>query len=79
MKTPRLTDFDPNAKAPSLKSSLENMPAIQKPHISNEEAESPTPPLHNRHEEEAHKPTLEESVRPYGSTTVRPRPRIGAS
>jgi hypothetical protein len=71
MKTPRLTDFDPNAKAPSLKSSLENMPAIQKPHSSNEEVESPTPPLHNRQEETAHKPTLEESVRPYGSTPVR--------
>jgi hypothetical protein len=71
MKTPRLTDFDPNAKAPSLKSSLENMPAIQKPHTSQEEVESHTPPLRNRHEEEAHKPTLEETVRPYGSTPVR--------
>jgi len=70
MKTPRLTDFDPNAKAPSLKSSLENMPAIQKPRPTGE-VKSPTPPLHNRHEETAHKPTFEESVRPYGSTPVR--------
>jgi len=70
MKTPRLTDFDPNAKVPSLKSSLENMPAIQKPQYTIE-VNSPTPPLHNRHEETAHKPTLEESVRPYGSTPVR--------
>jgi len=31
MRTPRVTDFDPNAKAPQLKSSLENMPAIGKP------------------------------------------------
>src|SRR5215218_5025474 len=31
MKTPRLTDFDPNAKVPELKSSLEAMPTIQKP------------------------------------------------
>jgi len=31
MKTPRLTDFDPNAKAPTLKSSLDNMPVIEKP------------------------------------------------
>jgi hypothetical protein len=31
MKTPRLTDFDPDAKAPTLKSSLEKMPAIEKP------------------------------------------------
>src|SRR5690349_291867 len=31
MKTPRVTDFDPNAKnKPSLKSSLDNMPAIVK-------------------------------------------------
>jgi hypothetical protein len=31
MKTPRLTDFDPDAKVPALKSSLEDMPVIQKP------------------------------------------------
>ena len=31
MKTPRLTDFDPDAKAPTLKSSLERMPTIEKP------------------------------------------------
>lgn len=31
MKTPRLTDFDPDAIAPTLKSSLENMPVIEKP------------------------------------------------
>ena len=32
MKTPRVTDFDPNAKEePTLKSSLDNMPVIEKP------------------------------------------------
>jgi hypothetical protein len=32
MKTPRVTDFDPNAKEePALKSSLDNMPVIEKP------------------------------------------------
>ena len=31
MKTPRVTDFDPDAKAPSLKSPLEGMPTIDKP------------------------------------------------
>ena len=31
MKKPRITDFDPDAKIPTLKSSLDNMPAIQKP------------------------------------------------
>jgi len=31
MKTPRVKDFDPDAKVPSLKSSLDSMPTIQKP------------------------------------------------
>ena len=31
MKTPRINDFDPNAKEPTLNSPLENMPSIQKP------------------------------------------------
>jgi hypothetical protein len=31
MKTPRITDFDPDAKVPALKSPLEGMPAIVKP------------------------------------------------
>jgi len=31
MKTPRLTDFDPDAKTPALKSPMDGMPAIQKP------------------------------------------------
>ena len=48
MKTPRITDFDPNAKAHTLKSSLDNMPMIQKPHPANG---FQTPPLHSeRHE-----------------------------
>ncbi len=31
MKTPRIADFDPNAKVPELRSPLEGMPSIQKP------------------------------------------------
>jgi hypothetical protein len=31
MKTPRVTDFDPDAKVPTLKSPLEGMPVIGKP------------------------------------------------
>jgi hypothetical protein len=31
MKTPRVKDFDPDAKVPVLKSSLDNMPSIVKP------------------------------------------------
>ncbi len=34
MKTPRINDFDPNAKEPTLNSPLENMPSIQKPEIN---------------------------------------------
>ncbi len=30
MKTPRIDDFDPNIKTPKLKSSLADMPAIEK-------------------------------------------------
>jgi hypothetical protein len=30
MKTPRIADFDPDAKVPRLKSSLDNMPVIEK-------------------------------------------------
>ena len=32
MKTPRVQDFDPNAKVPELGSPMDNLPAIQKPH-----------------------------------------------
>ena len=35
MKTPRVTDFDPDAKAPTLKSSLDNMPSIVRPKAIN--------------------------------------------
>jgi hypothetical protein len=31
MKTPRVNDFDPDAKVPTLKSALDNMPAIERP------------------------------------------------
>ena len=31
MKTPRVSDFYPDAKVPELKSSLDKMPTIQKP------------------------------------------------
>jgi hypothetical protein len=34
MKTPRVTDFDPDAKVPTLKSPLEGMPTIGKPQKS---------------------------------------------
>jgi len=31
MKTPRIDDFDPNAKERKLNSSMDNFPAIEKP------------------------------------------------
>jgi hypothetical protein len=47
MKTPRIDDFDPNAKpAPTLKSPLAHMPAIQKPSSGNmQTAADPVPPV----------------------------------
>jgi hypothetical protein len=47
MKTPRVKDFDPNSKeVPVLKSSLDNMPVIQKPKPSVAEAKNkPVPPV----------------------------------
>lgn len=47
MKTPRIDDFDPNPpKAPPLKSTLDHMPAIQKPNVSASVATpTPVPPV----------------------------------
>jgi len=45
MKTPRVSDFDPNATAQKLKSSMEDFPVIEKPHRMNNKAETiPVPP-----------------------------------
>jgi hypothetical protein len=44
MKTPRVTDFDPDAKAPSLKSSLDKMPVIEKPSVNRGPTPSPATP-----------------------------------
>jgi hypothetical protein len=63
MKTPRLTDFDPNAKAPALKSSLENMPAIQKPQPTHE-VKSPASLLKTGHEKAPQNTALEYPVPP---------------
>ncbi len=39
MKTPRIDDFDPHVKELTLKSSLEGMPAIEKPNERKEKTE----------------------------------------
>ena len=41
MKTPRVHDFDPNAKVPELTSPLDGMPTIEKP-----QAPHTSPPVH---------------------------------
>lgn len=45
MKTPRVTDFDPDAKVPTLKSSMDNMPSIEKRKLVNEKVNQPHPPV----------------------------------
>lgn len=46
MKIPRIKDFDPNAKEePALKSPLDNMPVIQKPKLTEDEAKANSVPL----------------------------------
>lgn len=52
MKVPRIKDFDPNIKEPTLKSSLDNMPSIEKPQVQ-QSIQSPTPKS----------PTAESSIR----------------
>ena len=52
MKTPRIHDFDPNAKTNELGSSMENLPPIQKPqpkeNVSYQIPERPNVPTPNR-------------------------------
>ena len=64
MKTPRVEDFDPNApqikKQPTLKSSLESMPSIEKKPLST--------PQSNNHNQ----PNLPQPERANARTMVRP-------
>jgi hypothetical protein len=49
MKIPRVTDFDPDAKVPVLKSSLDNMPSIEKRKPLDQKVDpSPSPQSSNR-------------------------------
>jgi hypothetical protein len=73
MKTPRVTDFDPDAKVPTLKSPLKGMPAIGKPPRSvpqdspPQEAEKPAaPPSQVRPERE----NARTPVRPNGKRII---------
>jgi hypothetical protein len=45
MKQPRTSDFDPNAKERKLKSSMQDLPSIEKPMLLAQERASITPPV----------------------------------
>jgi hypothetical protein len=76
MKTPRVTDFDPDAKMPTLKSPLEGMPVIGKPPKTNTQ-DSPTPVSEATDENTAaHIVTDRETGRPPDLPTNRPPDRI---
>jgi hypothetical protein len=62
MKTPRVNDFDPDAKVPTLKSSLDNMPSIRKPKPTPLPEQAPT----------AQQPNQEAPERSPTRTPVRP-------
>ncbi len=70
MKTPRVSDFDPNKKEPTLKSPLEGMPTIEKPRPAHT-ATSPLP--HPPQEMLPHaEPKQAMPERPNARTPVRP-------
>ena len=75
MKVPRVKDFDPNAKEPSLKSSLDNMPSIEKPNVQ-QPTESPTS-IQSSNEDarkntSSNQPIQEQSERAFARTSQRP-------
>jgi hypothetical protein len=76
MKTPRVTDFDPDAKVPTLKSPLEGMPTIDKPPKQNLQ-DSPTPTSEASKEKiEKHYVPDRATARPSDEPTNRPGDRI---
>lgn len=70
MKTPRVTDFDPDAKVPTLKSSLDNMPVIEKP--SKKIADSPSPSKDDPEQATTSQPTTRGDSTRTPSTPVPP-------
>jgi hypothetical protein len=55
MKIPRVTDFDPDAKIPELKSSLEDMPAIEK----RKPVTTPLPPTNKKPDDTPLQPAIQ--------------------
>ena len=76
MKTPRVTDFDPDAKVPTLKSPLEGMPTIGKPprHIPQD---SPPAPREAPEQQASTLPITDRATaRPGDEPTNRPGDRV---
>jgi hypothetical protein len=76
MKTPRVSDFDPDVKVPALKSPLEGMPTIGKPSKVIPQ-ESPTPTREAPVEKtETQSLTDRATARPGDEATTRPPDRV---
>jgi len=69
MKTPRVHDFDPDAKLPELGSPMDHLPAIQKPTLKSLPPPSPHTPAEQQERRES--TDGEPPVRPYVRTPVR--------
>src|SRR3954453_9121443 len=72
MKTPRVNDFDPDAKVPTLKSSLDNMPSIIKPKPTPLPEQAPTEQQPNQ--EAPERSASRTPVRPNGAAHRLPSP-----
>jgi hypothetical protein len=76
MKTPRVTDFDPDAKVPTLKSPLEGMPTIGKPRRQISQ-DSPTAPREEPEQKVSTLPISDRATaRPGDEPTNRPPDRV---
>jgi hypothetical protein len=69
MKTPRITDFDPDAKVPALKSPLDGMPAIRKPQPKSNGTSPPSLPKKPAIQEEQGK-----QAKQHGTPAIAPKP-----
>lgn len=67
MKTPRVQDFDPNAKLPQLGSPMEDLPAIQKPPVKS----LPIQTITKEQQTDTTLPYARTSERPHERTNVR--------
>jgi len=72
MKTPRVKDFDPDAKVPSLKSSLDSMPSIRKPKPTPLPGQAPTAQQPNHQAPE--RSSARAPVHPNGTAHITPSP-----